>query len=95
MKPEIPRSAAAIVDGNPVDVARQITRDTQRNNDNERHGPGETPATPIELADRVKCSRPAAYSLPSRLQHCCSTPTMIFQHEAERLADASGRPAVP
>jgi Fe-S-cluster containining protein len=91
---EIPAKLAAIVHSNPWMSPDSIARDTQRIMQMNATV-GAKRQRLIELADRVNAAVQPHMACRTGCSYCCSMPTMIFQHEAERLADASGRPAVP
>jgi len=91
---EIPAKLAAIVHSNPWMSPDSIARDTQRIMQMNATV-GAKRQRLIELADRVNAAVQPHTACRTGCSYCCSMPTMIFQHEAERLADASGRPAVP
>ena len=91
---EIAAKLAAIAHSNPWMSPDSIARDTRRIMQMNANV-GSKRQRLIELAGRVNAAVQPHTACRTGCSYCCSMPTMIFQHEAERLADASGRPAVP
>lgn len=88
------RKVETILRANPWMSPDQITRNTQqilRMNASakvKRH-------QLIKLADRVNEAVLQQSACRTGCSYCCSMPTLIYLHEAERLAAVSGRPLKP
>ena len=91
---EIAAKLAAIVHSNPWMSPDSIARDTRRILQMNANVASKRQRL-IELADRVNAAVQPHAACRAGCCYCCSMPTMIYRHEAERLAEASGRPAVP
>ena len=91
---EIAAKLAAIIHSNPWMSPDHIKRHTQRIMQMNATV-GAKRQRLIELADRVNAAVQPHAACRAGCSYCCSMPTMIYRHEAERLAEASGRPAIP
>lgn len=91
---EIAAKLAAIIDRNPWMAPAHIKRHTQRILQM-KATVGAKRQRLVELADRVNAALHPYAACRAGCSDCCSMPTMIYRHEAERLAKASGRSALP
>ena len=91
---EIAAKQAAIIHSNPwmsPDCMERHTRRILQMNANV----GSKRQRLLELADRVNSAVQPHAACRAGCSYCCSMPTMIYRHEAQRLAEASGRGAAP
>ena len=90
---EIAAKLAAIIHSNPWMSPDHIERHTRRIMQMNATV-GAKRQRLLELADRVNAAVQPHAACRAGCSYCCSMPAMIYRHEAERLAEASGRPAI-